>query len=118
VCSDKSYATYSHYSKLAGNIVMPWVSRKRTQPRCCCYHFVADDTVESLISFTDFIIKKEVMELKVANQLLQPCTNYLGKAVKEYIFKTRRLFKTNLKVENFDYPSVNVIARLMELILN
>jgi hypothetical protein len=31
---------------------------------CCCYHFVADDTVESLISFTDFIIKKEVMELK------------------------------------------------------
>jgi hypothetical protein len=35
------------------------------------YHFVADDTVESLISFTDFIIKKEVMELKTANQLLQ-----------------------------------------------
>jgi hypothetical protein len=31
------------------------------------------------------------------------------------IFKKRRLFKTNLKVENFDYPSVNV-TRLMELI--
>jgi Zn-dependent M28 family amino/carboxypeptidase len=28
------------------------------------------------------------------------------------IFKTRRLFKTNLKVENFDYPSVNVIAKV------
>jgi hypothetical protein len=28
---------------------------KRTpQPWCCCYHFVADDTVESLISFTGF----------------------------------------------------------------
>jgi hypothetical protein len=43
---------------------------REPQPWCCCYHFVADDTVESLI-FTDFIIKKEVMELKTANQLLQ-----------------------------------------------
>jgi hypothetical protein len=33
--------------------------------------FVADDTVESLISFTDHI-KKEVMELKAANHRLQP----------------------------------------------
>jgi hypothetical protein len=44
---------------------------REPQPWCCCYHFVADDTVESLISFTDFIIKKEVMELKTANHLLQ-----------------------------------------------
>jgi hypothetical protein len=39
--------------------------------------FVADDTVESLISFTDHI-KKEVMELKAANHL-PASTDYLGK---------------------------------------
>jgi nitric oxide reductase large subunit len=35
-------------------------------------------TVESLISFTDFIIKKEVMELKTISYCSYG-TNYLGK---------------------------------------
>jgi hypothetical protein len=56
--------------------------------RGSCHHFVADDTVESSISFTDFIIKKEVMELKQISYCSHAGTNYLGKqAVKEYIFK-------------------------------
>jgi hypothetical protein len=33
-------------------------------------------------------------------------------------FSKQGALKTNLKVENFDYPSVNVMQRLMELILN
>jgi hypothetical protein len=60
-------------------------NRKRTQPWCCCYHFVADDTVESLISFTDFIIKKEVMELKTANQTAA-VPIILASKKEEYIF--------------------------------
>jgi hypothetical protein len=47
------------------------------QPWCCCYHFVADDTVITYFIY-GFIIKKEVMELKMA---ISYCygTNYLGK---------------------------------------
>jgi hypothetical protein len=89
------------------------ISRKRTpQPWCCCYHFVADDTVESLISFTDFIIKKEVMELKVANHCSYGTNILASKQLKNTFSKQGAYLKTNLKVENFDYPSVNVIAKV------
>jgi hypothetical protein len=86
---------------------------REPQPWCCCYHFVADDTVESLISFTDFIIKKEVMELKTANHLLQLRYQLSWQVrLKNTFSKQGAYLKTNLKVENFDYPSVNVIAKV------
>jgi hypothetical protein len=45
---------------------------------CCCYHFVADDTVESLISFTGFHYQEGSYGIEGANHLLQ-LRYHLGK---------------------------------------
>jgi hypothetical protein len=90
--------------------------QEENSPWCCCYHFVADDTVESLIHLRDFIIKRSY-GIEDGKSAAATVPIILASKQLKNIFKTRRLFKTNL-VENFDYPSVNVIARLMELILN
>jgi hypothetical protein len=63
-----------------GNIVIPLLmesGRELLSHGVAAIILFADDTVESLISFTDFIIKKEVMELKTANHNYS--TDYLGK---------------------------------------
>jgi hypothetical protein len=57
------------------------------------------------------------MELKTANHTAATVIILASKQLKNTFSKQGAYLKTNLKVENF-YPSVNVIARLMELILN
>jgi hypothetical protein len=76
-----------------------------------------DDTVESLISFTDFIIKKEVMELK-RESYCSYGTNYLAsKQLKNTFSKQGAYLKTNLKVRILTILLL-MLQRLMELILN
>jgi hypothetical protein len=96
------------------------MGQQRTpQPWCCCYHFVADDTVESLISFTGFHYQEGSYGIEDGKSPAATVPIILAsKQLKNTFSKQGAYLKTNLKVENFDYPSVNVIARLMELILN
>lgn len=76
--------------------------------------FIADDTVESLISFTGFHFEdgdygiegrvasnKNTIPIILASQKLENSFSQKG-----------AYLKADLKVENFDYPSVNVIGKV------
>ena len=75
--------------------------------------FVADDTVESLISFTGFHYEEGSYGIEgrtVANTDTVPII-LASKNLEKAFSKKGAYLKTTLKVENFDYPSVNVIAK-------
>jgi hypothetical protein len=74
-------------------------------------------TVESLISFTGFHYQEGSYGIEDGKSYCSYIIILASKQLKNTFSKQGAYLKTNLKVENF-YPSVNVIARLMELILN
>jgi hypothetical protein len=72
--------------------------------------FVADD-VESLISFTGFHYQEGSYGIEGESSTAATVPIILAsKQLKNTFSKQGAYLKTNLKVENFDYPSVNVIA--------
>ncbi len=76
--------------------------------------FVADDTVESLMSFTGFHYEEGnygIEGRELSNTDTVPII-LASKHLKNTFSKQVAYLKTNLKVENFDYPSVNVVAKV------
>jgi hypothetical protein len=76
--------------------------------------FVADDTVESLLSFTGFHYQEGNYGIE-GNEL--PITDTVpiilaSKQLSKTFSNQDAYLKTTLKVENFDYPSVNVVAKV------
>jgi hypothetical protein len=72
--------------------------------------FVADD-VESLISFTGFHYQEGSYGIEGESSTAATVPIILAsKQLQNTFSKQGAYLKTNLKVENFDYPSVNVIA--------
>ena len=76
--------------------------------------FVADDTVESLISFTGFHYQEGSYGIEGAQSSTAATVPIIlaSKQLKNIFSKQGAYLKTNLKVENFDYPSINVVAKV------
>ncbi|RTY89205.1 M28 family peptidase [Flavobacterium sp. GSN2] len=76
--------------------------------------FVADDTVESLISFTGFHYQEGSYGIEGAQSSTAATVPIIlaSKQLKNIFSKQGAYLKTTLKVENFDYPSINVIAKV------
>lgn len=76
--------------------------------------FVADDTVESLISFTGFHYQEGSYGIEGAESSTAATVPIIlaSKQLKNIFSKQGAYLKTNLKVENFDYPSINVVAKV------
>lgn len=76
--------------------------------------FVADDTVESLISFTGFHFEEgnyNIEGQKLADKNALPLLLVSKKL--ENIFRNEKPeVKLDLKTDDFDYPSVNVVAKV------
>ena len=75
--------------------------------------FVADEAVESLMSFTGFHYEEGsygIEELQSSNTDTIPII-LASKRLADTFSKESAYFKADLKVEYFDYPSVNVIAK-------
>ncbi|RTY83374.1 M28 family peptidase [Flavobacterium sp. ZB4P23] len=76
--------------------------------------FVADDTVESLISFTGFHYQEGSYGIEGAQSSTAATVPIIlaSKQLKNMFSKQGAYLKTTLKVENFDYPSINVVAKV------
>ena len=76
--------------------------------------FIADDTVESLISFTGFHYQEGSYGIEGAESSTAATVPIIlaSKQLKNIFSKQGAYLKTNLKVENFDYPSINVVAKV------
>ncbi|MFV8337449.1 M28 family metallopeptidase [Flavobacterium sp. RSP29] len=76
--------------------------------------FIADDTVESLISFTGFHYQEGSYGIEGAESSTAATVPIIlaSKQLKNIFSKQGAYLKTNLKVENFDYPSVNIVAKV------
>jgi hypothetical protein len=76
--------------------------------------FVADDKVESLISFTGFHFQEGnygIEDNEVPNTDTAPIF-LASKNLANTLSSQGAYLNTKLKVENFDYPSVNVVAKV------
>jgi hypothetical protein len=76
--------------------------------------FVADDKVESLISFTGFHFEDGYYGIEGRSPATKDTVPVIlaSKNLEEALSKKEANFKADLKVDNFDYPSVNVIAKV------
>ncbi|WP_199749388.1 M28 family peptidase [Flavobacterium sp. RSP46] len=76
--------------------------------------FIADDTVESLISFTGFHYQEGSYKIEGGESSTAATVPIIlaSKQLQNIFSKQDAYLKTNLKVENFDYPSINVVAKV------
>jgi hypothetical protein len=76
--------------------------------------FIADEKVESLMSFTGFHYEEGNygIEGRTSTNTDQVPVILASQGMRQTFSKKGAHFKTDLKVENFDYPSVNVIAKV------
>ena len=76
--------------------------------------FIADDKVESLISFTGFHFEDGYYGIAGREATTKDTVPVIlaSKNLADTFSKPGAYFKTDLKLDNFDYPSVNVVAKI------